>query len=64
MLAQHHLRKENREAALRHYEFRFAAKSGAIRDIFLTIDVIPGTKRSVASLLDVTDRKKGREWAA
>ncbi|MDD1693743.1 MAG: PAS domain S-box protein [Methanoregula sp.] len=54
MLAQHHLRREKHEAALRHYEFRFVTKTHGIRNIFLTIDVIPGTKQSVASLMDVT----------
>jgi PAS domain S-box-containing protein len=54
MLAQHRLRREKREAALKHYEFRFVTKSGDIRNIFLTIDMIPGTKRSVASLMDIT----------
>jgi PAS domain S-box-containing protein len=61
MLAQHRLRRERREAALKQYEFRFVAKSGDIRNIFLTIDVIPGTKKSVASLIDITDRKRAEE---
>jgi PAS domain S-box-containing protein len=61
MLDQHRLRRESREAALKHYEFRFITKSGDIRNIFLTIDVIPGTKRSVASLMDITDKKLTEE---
>ena len=61
MLAQHRLRRERREAALKQYEFRFVTKSGDIRNIFLTIDVIPGTKKSVASLIDITDRKRAEE---
>ncbi|NMB77986.1 MAG: PAS domain-containing sensor histidine kinase, partial [Methanomicrobiales archaeon] len=56
MLAQHKLRRENRDAALRHYEFRFITKSGGIRHMFLTIDIIPGTKQSVASLMDITEK--------
>ncbi len=58
MLAQHQLRRLNRQSALTHYEFRFISRSGDIRDIYLTIDVIPDTKKSVASLLDITERKK------
>jgi PAS domain S-box-containing protein len=54
MLAQHHMRREMQETALRHYEFRFVTKTGEIHNIFLTIDVIPGTKQSVASLMDIT----------
>ncbi|MDO9035381.1 MAG: PAS domain S-box protein [Methanoregula sp.] len=61
MLAQHRLRRERLEAALKHYEFRFVTKSGDIRHIFLTIDVIPGTKKSVASLMDITERKRAEE---
>ncbi|MDO9036452.1 MAG: PAS domain S-box protein [Methanoregula sp.] len=56
MLAQHQLRRERQETVLKHYEFRFITRSGTIRKIFLTIDMIPGTKRSVASLMDITDR--------
>jgi PAS domain S-box-containing protein len=61
MLSQHRLRREDRKAALRQYEFRFVTKSGDIRTIFLTIDVIPGTKRSVASLQDISGRKMMEE---
>ena len=61
MLAQHRLRRQNREKALTHYEFRFVTKSGDIRIIYLSIDVIPGTKKSVASLLDITERKQAEE---
>ncbi|WP_292346742.1 MULTISPECIES: PAS domain S-box protein [unclassified Methanoregula] len=57
MLAQHRLRRIDRKHALTHYEFRFRSRSGEIRDIYLTIDVIPGTTKSVASLLDITERK-------
>ncbi|MFO7789678.1 MAG: PAS domain-containing protein [Bacteroidota bacterium] len=58
MLYQHNLRRENKEKALTEYEFRFIDKNKNIKHIHLFIDVIPGTKKSVASLLDITDRKK------
>jgi PAS domain S-box-containing protein len=61
MLAQHRLRRQDREKALTHYEFRFVTKSGDIRTIYLSIDVIPGTKKSIASLLDITGRKQAEE---
>ncbi len=57
MLDQHHLRRKDRQSALTHYEFRFRTRSGDIRNIFLTIDVIPDTAQSIASLLDISDRK-------
>jgi PAS domain S-box-containing protein len=61
MLAQHRLRREKHETALRHYEFRFVTKTGEIRNIFLTIDVIPGTKQSVASLMDITAKVRAQD---
>ncbi len=60
MLAQHELRRRNHTKALIHYEFRFVTKSGDIRDIYLSIDIIPGTKKSIASLQDVTAWKKSQ----
>ena len=70
MLAQHRLRREAPGTALDHYEFRFIPRSGDIRNVFLTIGMIPGTKRTVASLLDITGHKQAieemtrmaREW--
>jgi PAS domain S-box-containing protein len=61
MRSQHILRREKREAAQKQYEFRFITNEGDIRNIFLSIDMIPGTKRSVASLLDITERKRAEE---
>jgi PAS domain S-box-containing protein len=61
MLSQHKLRRYQRKQALRNYEFRFITKTGDIRYIFLTIDIIPGSKQSVASLMDMTDKVRAEE---
>jgi len=61
MLAQHRLRRQDETKALTHYEFRFVTKSGDTRNIFISVGVIPQTKKSVASLLDITDRKLAEE---
>lgn len=61
MLAQHRLRRQNPEKALTKYEFRFVTKSRNIHTISLSIDVIPGTKKSIASLLDITEKKHSEE---
>lgn len=58
MLKTHQMRLKNGRSAPKQYEFRFLRPDGGIRDIFLTIDMIPGSKRYVASLMDITDRKK------
>jgi PAS domain S-box-containing protein len=57
MMNQHRRRMAGQEKPLKNYEFRFISKSGDLHNIFLTIDLIPGTKKSVASLLDITERK-------
>ena len=61
MLAQHYSRRKDRKKAERNYEFRFVRKSGEVRNIYLSIDVIPGTKKSIASLLDITEYKKAEQ---
>ena len=40
------------------YEFRFVHKNGEVRDAALTVTIIPGTKKSVVSLRDITELKK------
>jgi PAS domain S-box-containing protein len=57
----HNSRRKDPESIIKKYEFCFVNKEGTIRDILLVADVIPGTKKSVASLLDITDRKKAEE---
>lgn len=58
-LMQYHLeRRKDSGAAPRNYEFRIVTKQGERKDIFMTIAVIPGTKRTIASMLDITERKQ------
>jgi PAS domain S-box-containing protein len=57
MIEQHKLRRARSSDALSQYEFRLLTKSGDIRHILLTIEMFPGTKKSIASLIDITDRK-------
>jgi len=61
MKEYHRLRRVDEESALRNYEFRFVDRYGKVKDIFLTITMIPGTKQSVASLLDITERRRAEE---
>ncbi|MDA3820776.1 MAG: PAS domain S-box protein [Candidatus Delongbacteria bacterium] len=61
MWEQHELRRKNREAALTKYEFRFIDRLGNTKHISLSIDVIPGTDKSVASLLDISPHKQIEE---
>lgn len=58
LLKYHVERRKDPDSAPRNYEFRIVTKKGERRDIFMTIAVIPGTKLSVASMLDITERKQ------
>ena len=61
MKIQHNLRRQNKETALNSYEFKFIDRAGNIKDIYLTVGMIPGTQNSVASLLDITERKRAEK---
>jgi len=61
MREYHRLRRVYPGAAPRSYEFRFLSARGELRNVWITTDVIPGTKRSVASLLDITALKQKEE---
>ena len=61
MLEQHKLRRKQPEESLKEYEFRFVDVKGKIYDIFLTIDMIPETSRSVASLSDISGLKRSEK---
>jgi PAS domain S-box-containing protein len=61
MLHLHKLRRIDPDAALNSYEYRAIDKNGRVRNILLNVDIIPGTKKSVASLLDITERKQLEE---
>lgn len=51
--------KQPRLCALRsRYEFQFTDRQGNIRDVFWKVDTIPRTGQSVASLLDITERRR------
>lgn len=58
MLEYHRLRRIDPGMAPKNYEFRIIHKSGEIRTIALTITMISGTKKSVASVTDITRQKE------
>ena len=57
----HILRRIDPQAAPDHYEFRMINKLNQMKYIVNTEAVIPGTKKSIASLIDITDRKIAEE---
>ncbi len=56
--AYHRQRRTLENGAPKNYEFKFQNRSGELRDVYITIDIIPETSQSVASLLDITERKR------
>ena len=58
MKESHYQRRQDPDAAPHQYEFRFITRHGELRNLFSTIDIIPGTNRSIISGIDITERKK------
>ena len=61
MRQYHEMRRKEPDSAPESYEFRFINRHEETRYIFLSIAMIPGTKVSVASLMDITERKQAEE---
>ena len=55
------LRRTDPDTAPKNYEFRFITKDGQIRNAYISIGIIPGTQQSVASFVDITERKQAEE---
>ncbi len=60
----HDLRRQENDSVPRNYEFKFVNRDGEIRDVLLTVALVPGSKQSVVSLSDITESKKAREELA
>ena len=58
MRQYHKLRGMGSGSAPESYEFRFINRNREVRDIFLNIAIIPETKERIASLIDITERKR------
>ena len=61
MLQYHRDRRIDPNLAPRNYEFRIVDRQGNVHDVLNTISVIPGTKRSVSSYIEITERKKSED---
>ncbi|MCP4130017.1 MAG: PAS domain S-box protein [bacterium] len=58
MKEYHRRRRISPTMAPRNYEFDFIDRYGKIKNIFITIDMVPGTRISIASFKDLTEKKK------
>ncbi|KAF1086566.1 Cyclic di-GMP phosphodiesterase response regulator RpfG [Sporotomaculum syntrophicum] len=52
------MRRIGPNATLRNCELRFIDRQGNVKNVLMTVDVIPGTGKSVASFLDITERTR------
>lgn len=58
MRGYHNKRRIDPDNAPRKYEFRFIRRNGEIRNIINCVAMIPESKRSIASMMDITDLKQ------
>ncbi|MEL7669136.1 PAS domain S-box protein [Methanobacterium sp.] len=57
----HSLRKISPESVPQNYETKLINKKGDIKDVHVTVALIPNTKNRVVSFLDISERKKAEE---
>ena len=59
IIAKNHRNRRKADQTLpRQYEFRFYTKSEETKYVLLTVDMIPGTTQSIASMIDITHLKE------
>jgi PAS domain S-box-containing protein len=56
VLNYHRLRRVSTNAAPRSYETQIMDKHGRVKNVLVTVDLIPGTTQSIASIVDICDR--------
>jgi len=61
MLKNHQLRRQNPDLVPQKYQVKLVNKKGEVRSAIIDIGIIPNTKQSVVSILDITDSKKAEE---
>jgi len=61
MVKYHHLRRINPRKIPRTYEFILIDKNRNKKNIFITVDLITATDKSIASLINITGKKKLEE---
>lgn len=57
MKGYHELRRQDPDAAPNQLEFKLLDKDGNGKDVLVTVSLIPGTKKCVASIVDITEEK-------
>lgn len=58
LLDYHNKRRNNASDSVpNRYELKMRTKTGEVKDLILTISIIPGSKKSIVSMYDITERK-------
>jgi|GEM_PF-143923 len=57
MIEYHRARRSEPGSAPSVYEFKARIRSGEVRNLFMSVSMIPDTRESVASIIDMTERK-------
>ncbi len=59
MLENYRLRNADPQAGPpAEYEFRYVHRNGDVRNMLINVGIIPGTRRRLVSLIDITERKR------
>ena len=61
MKGYHYLRRRDPNSAPKTYESKLIDRDGNVRDVLLNVAMIPRTKKSVSSILDITEQKRAWE---
>ncbi|TYO94478.1 PAS domain S-box protein [Desulfallas thermosapovorans] len=64
MYKYHIMRRVDPGSAPNNYEFKFVNRYGMVKDILMSVDMIPETNQSVASMLNITTRKENERKLA
>lgn len=54
----HSMRRADPNSAPKNYELKIMDRQGNVKTVYSTVGVIPGTTKSVASVVDITERKR------
>lgn len=61
MVEYNQIRRVDPGAAPRSYGFQIVNRSGQVRDIVMTVSLLPDKNQTLAALMDVTERKKAEQ---
>jgi PAS domain S-box-containing protein len=63
LMSYHRQRRSNESKVPRNYELNLKTKSGKVKKFSITVSIVPGTAKSIASLLDITQRLEAEKSA-